>query len=52
MQTFNNYLRQQQSEALWFGLMVTRLAGKTLEQKISKSCRSAIQKPVKDIVFS
>ena len=48
--TSNNYLRQQQSEALWFGLIVTRLAGKTLNWKITciseYSCK--IQKPVEE----
>ena len=48
--TSNNYLKQQQSEALWFGLIVTRLAGKTLYWKINciseSSCK--IQKPVEE----
>ena len=48
--TFIHYLRQQQSEALWFGLIVTRLAGKTLNWKITcisePDCR--IQKPVEE----
>ena len=29
-QTFSNHLKQQQSVFLWFGLIVTRLEGKTL----------------------